>query len=339
MLAKFLAILNPAMLIRIGALALPVFALAACSGGEPTLSYGFYAYFAPVSSSADQDPNADGFNTPLGYEADLLTALETMGDAELSFRRRAISEWTGIWLKSAQDEYDIIGGGITVREDRTLNAAGETVVTFTNGHIAFRQSLLVRTEDAGRLATYDDLTGDIVVGVHHDTTNEERLLQLTGLSDAAGVLAAGTRVDTDAGEIVADGSAAYTITAAVASPGLEGRRHLYPPADTMPQVVYLADSVSDATLYRMLLDGDIDAVAREEIDNSGAAHVPDGSLTVTALDSLIEYGGFTVAADNTDLLALLNKRIDWLTDHRRIGYPDWLADPTVFMQRAAAWGK
>ena len=46
MLAKFLAILNPAMLIRIGALALPVFALAACSGGEPTLSYGFYAYFA-----------------------------------------------------------------------------------------------------------------------------------------------------------------------------------------------------------------------------------------------------------------------------------------------------
>ena len=87
----------------------------------------------------------------------------------------------------------------------------------------------------------------------------------------------------------------------------------------------------------MLRDREVDAIAREEIDNAGAAHWSDGDLVVTALDSLVEYGGFTVDADNTELLASLNERIDYLTDNRRIGYAEWRADPTVFMQRAAQW--
>ena len=303
----------------------------------PPLKVGFNPFYETVSDSVSADPAAPGFNTHLGYEADLLTAVEAMDDDGPTFYRRAIPEWPGVWLKSAEDEYDVIGGGITIRDARTRNAAGDAVVAFTNGHIAFRQSLLVRSEDAGRLAAYDDLTGDVVVGVGADTTNEARLLILTGLTDDNGVLVAGARVDTDAGQVVADGSPDYTITAAGASPNLASRRHLHPPDDTMPQVVYTPDNLTEDDLHRMLRDGDVDAIAREEIDNISAARRRDSGLTVTALDDLVEYGGFTVAADNTELLALLNERIDFLTDHRRIGYVEWRADPTVFMQRAARW--
>ena len=327
------------LLIAVGVLALLVLAPVACSGGPDTLTVGFSPLYDQVSYSASSDPDADGYNTHLGYEADLLTALESMDGLGLSFVRRPIPEWPGIWLKSATDEFDIVGGGITIREARTRNAAGDTVVAFTNGHIAFRQSLVVRGEDAARMATHEQLTGDLVIGVHRDTTGEGRLLQLTGLTDAAGTLVAGARVVTPNGDVVADGSDAYTITPASASQILAGRTHLYPPDDTMPQVVYLPDDIDRDTLHEMLLAGVIDGRAGEEIENSNAVHGLNGNLTITAPDDLVEYGGFTVDAADAELLDKLNEGIDYLTDHRRIGYAEWRADPTVFMQRAAQWRK
>ena len=327
------------ILIRIAALFLAAVLLAACSADDGrTLNVGFYAYFAPVSHSANESPDSAGLNTHLGYEADLLTALEAMDDG-LSFNRRAIAEWPGIWLQSAGDDYDIVGGGITILDSRTRDDAGDTKIAFTDGHITFRQSLLVRAEDAARLANYADLTGDVRVGALAGTTGEARLLQLTGLANDKGILAAGTRIETGSGETEADGSADYTITAAMASPLLEGRRHLYPPNDSMPQVVYLGDELGERELLEALANGDIDALARGEIGNTDATQESDGIFAVTALDKVVEYGGFTVAAGDAELLALLNERIDFLTDHRRIGYAEWRADPTVFTQRAEQWRK
>ena len=46
--------------------------------GSRVLNVGFYAYFSPVSYSASADPTSEDFNIHLGYEADLLTALEAM---------------------------------------------------------------------------------------------------------------------------------------------------------------------------------------------------------------------------------------------------------------------
>ena len=86
----------------------------ACTDGTRVLNVGFYAYFEPLSYSADPDPNADGFNTHQGYEADLLTALEAMEGTGLSFSRTGISKWPGIWLKAAEPAYDMVGGGITI---------------------------------------------------------------------------------------------------------------------------------------------------------------------------------------------------------------------------------
>ena len=200
---------------------------------DRVLNFGFFAFFSPVSSSADPDPDAAGFNTHVGYEADLLTALEAMDGAGLSFSRRGIEIWPNIWLLSAGPEYDVVGGGITILDSRTRDEMGNQVVTFTSGHIAFRQSLLVRAEDGARWASHDDLTSDVRVGVLASTTGEARLLVLTGLVSADGVLAEGVRVETQTDTVVADGSADYFITAAGASPNLEGRRHLYPPVDTI----------------------------------------------------------------------------------------------------------
>ena len=329
------------LLIAIGAPALliPALALAACSGGADTLVVGFSPFYDQVSYNASSDPDADGYRVHLGYEADLLTTLESMDGLGLSFEPKPIPEWPGIWLKSATDDFDVVGGGITIREARTRNQAGDVVVAFTNGHIAFRQSLVVRRADAQRMATHQQLTGDMIIGVYRDTTGEGRLLQLTGLTDAAGTLAAGVRVATSDGDVTADGSDAYVITPASASAILADRSHLYPPDDTMPQVVYLPGDIDHGELHDMLLNGVIDGRAGEEIENSKAVHGSDGELAVTALDPLVEYGGFTVDAENTELLAKLNEGIDWLTDRRRIGFPEWRADPTVFMQRAAQWQK
>ena len=305
-----------------------------CTDGARVLKVGFYAFFDPLSHSADPDPASEGFNTHLGYEADLLTALESMDGAGLSLSRRGIAPWDDIWLQSAGPEYDIVGGGITILDSRTRNAAGEEVVSFTSGHVKFRQSLLVRAEDAGRMASHSDLTSDMRVGVLADTTGERRLLELTGLVNADGVFVGGTRIETEAGTLTADGSADYSIDFAAESPNVEGRRHLYPPSEDMPQVVYLGDETGESELLEALRAGDIDALARGEVGNLEAVGASNGAFAVTALDDAVELGGFTLAVEDARLRSCLDEKINYLTDDRRIGYAEWAADPEVFMRRA-----
>ncbi len=301
------------------------------------ISFGFYAFFAPVSYSENPDPDSPGFTKHVGYEADLLSALEAMEDGGLTFRRQPIEDWPGIWLRPATPDFDMVGGGITILESRTLDDSGEQVVSFTSGHIAFRQSLLVRSEDAARYASYDSLTSDVRVGVLRSTTGEARLLQITGLTNAEGVLARGTTVETPQGPIVADGTADYTITASSVSALLERRTHIFPPSAAMPQVVYLGDVSGEEELLSALRDGTVDALARGEIGNGEAARTVGGTFVVSALDTLAEFGGFALDHDEEEMLACIDERLEWLTDGRRIGYAEWRADPGVFLARAATW--
>lgn len=245
-----------------------------------------------------------------GYEADLLTALEAMEGANLTFDRRGIGAWDNIWLLPAEPPYDLVGGGITILESRTRDAAGRRVVVFTAGHIGFRQSLLVRAADASRLGRHRDLTGADRVGVLAGTTGEARLLELTGITGADGVLAAGTRVETAMGEVVADGTGGYAITAAGATAGLAGRTHLQPSRADQPPVVYLPD---EAALLQALAAGEIDAVARGEAGNLVAARSAEGAFVVTALDARVETGGFALAAADAELAACLDRHLA----HRR----------------------
>jgi len=298
---------------------------------------GFYAHFAPVSHSGNEDPSSAGYNTHVGYEADILTALEAMDDANLAFSRKPISLWDQIWLKPIDPEYDIVGGGITILDTRTRNAAGDEVVAFTSGHIAFRQSLLVREEDADRLSSHGELTSDVRVGALVGTTGEARMLVLTGLTDAAGVLVAGSRVETPRGEVIADGNPDYFITAAGVSPNLEGRSRIHPPTDSLPQVVYLAVEDGQDRLVEALSEGMIDAVAKGEIGNRDTAHKSGAAFVVTALDPEPEYGGFSLAVEDAELRSCIDEKIDYLTDGRSIGYAEWREDQSVFMSRAKMW--
>ena len=342
--------LSPPVLLKLSLLAAGLSILAACSPSGPaepqacgtdnkTLNLGFYAYFAPVSYSEAEDPSSPLFNVHEGYEADLLEAMEAMDNPKLSFNRRAIAQWADIWLQAATPEYDIVGGGITILDSRTRDAEGNKAVAFTSGHIKFRQSLLVRPEDAERLAGYADLTADVRVGGLAGTTGEHRLLELAGLVDEEGVLTGGTRVDTPQGVVVADGSSEYVITAAGESPSLVGRTHLYPPNRDMPQVVYLGDAAGEVELLEALGDGRIDALARGEVGNRDAARNHGGAFVVTVLDEAVEVGGFAVAADDTYLTACLDERLDWLTDSQEIGYGEWTEDPSVFLRRARVWNE
>ncbi len=316
----------------------PTFASVPCAEDNRILNVGFYASFSPIShSKTPENPDCSGFNQHLGYEADLLTAVEALDGAGLSFSRKAIPAWDDIWLRSATPEYDLIGGGITILESRTLDASGQPIVAFTSGHVAFRQSLLVRAKDASNLANYDSLNSNVRVGALQGTTGEFRLLQLTGLVNDEGTLASGTRVETPNGEVTADGSPAYQITAAQATDNLSERSRLRPLSATMPQVIYLG---SETELLQALRDGQIDALARGEIGNQDAAHLSKGAFVVSAVDlQATEYGGFTLAAEDTALLACLNEKINWLTRNGEIGYAQWRQDPKVFLNRAALWNR
>ena len=309
----------------------------ACTETPRVLNFGFYAYFAPVSYSADPNPTSDEFNTHRGYEADLLTALEAIEDISVSFQRKAIGQWPGIWLKAAEPTYDMIGGGITILDARTKDAAGIRRVTFTSGHIQFRQSLLVRREDAQRLSDYTALSRDVRVGVLSGTTGEVSLLQRTGIVNDAGILIEGTRVETSTGSFISDGTSDYRITSAEATPQLIGRRSLYPPSPHMPEVIYLGDTEGESELLQALADGRIDAIARGEIGNREAAAITNEAFVVSALDDRVEYGGFTLAIADAELAACLDTRLNHLTDNGNIGYVQWLQDPAVFFARAQVW--
>ena len=301
-----------------------------------TLNFGFFAFFKPVSFSADGDPAAKGYRQHRGYEADLLTALEAMDRTGLAFNRIPIGEWTDIWLTPARPPaIDVAGGGITIRDDRLTNADGSLRVAFTDGHIQFRQALLVRAADAATIKTHADLASSHTVGAVPETTGEERLLQLVGLIDENGIVADGTGIVTPEGTLTADGSDAYVISASGGTANVAGRTLLIPPSDDMPSVAYMG---SDEDPYVAALEaGEIDAFARGELGNATAAASSDGALAVTAFDPSVEYGGWTVAADDQSLLACLNARLNYLTNDRSITFSDWNADPGIFMQRTAAW--
>ena len=312
-------------------------ARSACA--ERMLNLGFYAFFDPVSFSADSDPESEDFDLHLGYEADLLTALEAMEGAGISFQRQAIPIWDDIWLAPAGDQYDIVGGGITILDSRHKDADGVEQITFTSGHITFRQSLLVRAADADRLDSYEKLDSAVKVGVLPYSTGEFRLLEITGYVDRHGVLAAGVAILTPDGALVADGSDDFVITPAVESDRLAQRIALAPPDDSLPHVLYLGGELGESEMIEALGTGDVDALARGRLGNYAAAYASDGAFVVTVVDHKVETGGFALDINDADLAACLDDKIDWLTLEGSIGFLEWLVTPEIFMARAELWNE
>ena len=308
-----------------------------CAEEGSALEFGFFAFYEPISYRGDPDPESPAFEEHRGYEADLLSALEAMDGAGLSFNRRGVDIWPGIWLLPATPEFDLAGGGITILEERTRDASGAPAVAFTSGHIVFRHSLLVRDADAATLRRYSDLTSEARVGVSVETTGESRFLRIVGLIDDGGVLLAGTSVTTPEGIVVADGTEAFRIAAGGSSANLAGRSHLEPPSPGYPQVVVFGDDSPRSEQLLALATRGVDALAGDEIGNRVAEAASEGFFVVTALDTEVELGGFALDQSEEALLACLDDKLDYLTDERDIGYAEWLDHPSVFLERAEAW--
>lgn len=327
---------------------------AAAASNVRTVSLAFYAHYAPVSSSLDPRPGTAGFDLHTGYEADLLDAVEAMAGVGVTFRRHGVDDWGGIWLLPAAEGIDIACGGITIDAGRTRGPDGDVAVRFTDGHIDFRQSLLVRAADAARLDAYDALSGDDTVGVQTATTGESRLLQLIGVADDSGRLAEGTTVvieadggGADSSVVEATADSDLRISPGGASAELDGRTLLIPAGPSKPEVVYLdrlrspgldtADT-SEAQLDA-LRNGTVDAIAQGIVETTAAAAAYGDEFAVSVIDERVETGGCTVDADDTDLADRMNTALEWLTDGGEIGFEEWADNPNVLIERAAAWAE
>ena len=92
-------------------------------------------------------------------------------------------------------------------------------------------------------------------------------------------------------------------------------------------------------MFDALDSGQIDAIGRGEVGNRQATAASGGAYAVTALDSAAETGGFSLAATDEELASCIDERVNWLTEDRRIGYAEWLDDPSVFLSRAVLWNQ
>ena len=304
------------------------------------VNYGFYGHFEPVSYSAVPVPLYSSFHQPLGYEPDLVAAVETFSKGKLSFNSLGIGDpFPGIWLKADQEPYDMVGGGITALPERTLDADGQRVIRFGVGHIRFRQSLLVRSESV--IDRHDDLTSGHRVGVFQGTTGEQRLLELTGIIDAAGFLGSGTQVELADGSILVAGEpgsgAALRIAAGTGSLAIVDRVRLVPAGDDQPEILYFN---RNSEAISALQEGTVDAVAGSEVGHRVTADDTPG-LRVTAVDTQgRERGAFSypVTPAGDALREAMNAAITCLTAHGTIGFSEWFdSNGAVFAERAEEW--
>ena len=299
-----------------------------CVPEGQSLRYGYHANYPPVS-----DVTEDGSHT--GMEADLLDALEAMEGAGLAFERTPLFVWPDLWYRSATDEYDVMGGGITILDARRFKD-GIELVAFTNGHLENAMVFLTLAEDAPEFAEYNRYPDGAVVGVARDSGSEATLLDMLGYIDRAGILKAGTTVTTSGGAVLqADGTDRFRILAGQTTENLHDRARLEPAGDG-PALRFVVSG--NQIRHLELLDrGEIDAAFMGTVTALHLTSISEGRLAVASEDPDPQVAGFTLDVHEVELLACLNEKIDYLTDDLRISLSDWLANPRVFMERALAW--
>lgn len=141
------------------------------------------------------------------------------------------------------------------------------------------------------------------------------------------------RADFDSGKITDYPSFAGTDMVIGVVPGTTGESYAQQRAEEagLPPTV-LRQYPSEAELLVALRDGEIDAIARGQIGNE-YQESQEPSVVTIARRSFGE--GFAISVDpaNAELQAALAQAIAQATKDGTVGYPEWLADPTVFDRR------
>lgn len=301
----------------------------------------FYSDFEPISYSANRDPTSPGFNEAQGYEVNLLQAIESIHESEMTFKFNGIKEWNNIWLTpSTNPTIDIAIGGITREDRRLLDQDGVQVVEATHKVANFKQSLLMKTKDSIAINKHVDLTCAYVVGAVRGTTGEYRFLSQANLIDNIdeGKIKKGiTVVLKNKKFLTSDG------TLSVYDNKLKEREMLIPADCNLPVTKYF---VAEDSMIPALKEGHIDAIARGYIGNKLVADKSNDELVVKAVYSLEcprqesidckkkEESVFFVKVQDQELLQKLNQYIDYLTDEGKIGYDEWVENKNIFLERA-----
>ena len=306
-----------------------------------TYHAAFYSDFKPISFSISRNPDSPEFHLPQGYEADLLSAIELIPQANMHFTYTGIKKWDGIWTApNTSSKIDFVFGGITKEIERMENEKKEKVLSVTNKTVSFKQSLLILAKHVNRIKSHKDLDCHDVVGAVIGTTGEYRFLAqakyVNNLRD--GFLAKQTKVETENGIVLSDGKLS------IYDPSLKNRKRLLPPPECeLPEVRYF---VAEDTMIPALEKEEIVAIARGYIGNQLVAEHSNGKFVVTALFSLKceseesqckEEAVFYLKKDNQALKNKLNQFIDYLTDNGKIDYDQWKANPKIFKERALVY--
>ncbi|MBB63748.1 MAG: hypothetical protein CMO81_01655 [Waddliaceae bacterium] len=308
-----------------------------------TYKVGFYTDFEPISYAASRIEGTENFDQALGYEPDLLRAIERASKGELCFEFQGIKVWENIWMAPIQNNVDIGIGGITIEDTRTKDSSGDKKIVFTKPTVDFHQSLLCLFSNKNAIKHHKDLNCSDTVGAVRGTTGEYRFLTQTGIINNLndGLIKKGvTVVLKDRGFKRSDGNLS------IYSEELKSRKYLIPSDCSLPLVRYF---LAEDSMIPALLEKHISAIARGYIGNRIVAEQYPEDLVVTAIYSLEceaqgkksrevckekEQAGMTVNIENEKLFTALNKYILFLTDEGAITYEKWLDDPQVFEKRA-----
>ena len=115
---------------------------------------------------------------------------------------------------------------------------------------------------------------------------------------------------------------------------VSARLRLIPASDDLPEVRYYN---SDGEQIEALAEGEIDAVAGDEIGHRSAASAVPGLRVTAPADIAAEQSGFSYAAtpEGDRLRNAMDAFIGCLTANRSIGFQQWSeSDGNVFLQRA-----
>lgn len=125
------------------------------SGAAMSIVVGTNAEYQPFEFV---DENGD----IVGFDIDLMNALAEAANLEIEYVN---TKWDGIFVALAGGEFDAVISAVTITEER------QEVVNFTEPYFNAGQGIAVQV-DNDTIASVDDLTGDVTVGVQLGTTGD-----------------------------------------------------------------------------------------------------------------------------------------------------------------------
>jgi ABC-type amino acid transport substrate-binding protein len=297
-----------------------------------TLKVGFYSNRAPISASKSLDAEDWKFNEPVGYEADILKAVQSMPNSQFEFEFVGIESDENIWLRS-KDEFDLVCGGIVIDKEKEIDAENNRVVQFTEGHLHLRQSLLVKKKNRKKFNSLKSFDAKNSIGVVAKSRSERKLLEELGYLNKNGELVAGVTLTNK-------GNKKLTIKKPIklTHKKFRNRVQLSWPDNNLPIIKF---GQNEDDLSTEVINKKVDAFVWNEVENSRLEKKSKNALKISGvfpkeINSLqVDRVGCTVNSDNEELLNEINTAIKKVTGYGTANFEIWRKNPNIFVENAS----